>query len=132
MTSQLDVERSSFWRAGRRRYNLALLASGLLAGLAFAAVILAWNVWPPPPESFGHADFELLSLVLAPVAYGFAMLVANACYSLGPLVERLLRPSNADGFRRRAYRMGLAFSVELPWLVPLNAWREFIVVKVAS
>jgi hypothetical protein len=123
------VDRRSFWQGRRLRFNIALLASGLLAGLAFAAVLVAWTVWPPPPEDFGHADFELLPLVLAPFAFGFAMVLANGLYLLGPVSEALLRPKNADAFRRRTYALGVSVAVALPWLVPLKGWCEFVAVS---
>jgi hypothetical protein len=71
----------------------------------------------------------MLSLVGAPIAFAVGVAVANVCYSLGAGVELLLRPRNPDAFRRRAFSLGLAFSVVLPWVVPLNAWYEFIAVK---
>lgn len=130
-TAQLtsSADRRAFWRGRRLHFNIALLVSGLLAGLAFAAVLVAWNFWPPPPEKVGHADFELLSLVLAPVAFGFAMVIANGCYLLGPASEILLRPKNTDVFRQRAYALGVSFSVALPWLLPLRGWYEFFSVQ---
>ena len=124
-----DTDRRSFWRGRRLHFNIALLVSGVSAGLAFAAVLVAWNFWPPPPEEAGHADFELLSLVLAPVAFGFAMVLANGCYLLGPASEILLRPKSTDAFRRRAYALGVSFSVAMPWFVPLKGWYEFVTVQ---
>jgi hypothetical protein len=55
--------------------------------------------------------------------------LANVCYSLGAIVEVVLRPRDPDAFRRRAFVLGVAFSVALPWVVPLNAWYEFFTVK---
>jgi hypothetical protein len=124
-----DTDRRYFWRGRRLRFNIALLTSGFFAGLAFVAALVAWNFWPPPAEEVGHADFEMLSLVLAPVAYGVAMGIANLCYLLGPASEVLLRPRNVDAVRRRAYALGVSFSVALPWFVPLNAWCEFVTVQ---
>jgi hypothetical protein len=124
-----DPDRRTFWKTRRRRYNLALLASGLLAGVMFFAVLVAWEVWPPSPGEFAHADFEPLSLIGGPIAFAVGVGFANVCYSLGAKMEVLLRPRDPEAFRERAFALGLAFSVALPWVVPLNAWSEFITVK---
>ncbi len=124
-----DADRRTFWKSRRRRYNIALLASGFLAGVAFFAVLIAWGIWPPPPDQFAHADFELFSLIGGPIAYAVAMGLANACYSLGAYVEVLLRPRDPEAFRRRAFALGVAFSVALPWFIPVNVWYEFITVQ---
>lgn len=124
-----DADRRTFWSTRRRRYNLALVASGAVAGIAFFAVLVAWEVWPPPPGAFSHAEFEMLSLLGAPIAFAIGVGLANLCYSVGAGVELLLRPRNPEAFRHRAFTLGLAFSVALPWIVPLNAWYEFLATK---
>ncbi len=126
MPFQPETERRAFWRRRRLLYNIALLVSGVMAGGAFMAVLVAWEIWPPPAEQFQHADFEPFSLVLAPLAYALAMLLANACYLLGSLAEIVVRPREPESFRRRLFVLGLLFSVFLPWIVPLNAWYEFL------
>lgn len=129
MTVEPDEERRMFWSTRRRSYNVALVASGVGAGFAFFAVLIAWEVWPPPPGDCARADFEMLSIIGGPIAFAVGVGLANVCYSVGPLVELLLRPRNANAFRQRAFTIGRAFSVALPWIVPLNAWSEFIAVK---
>jgi hypothetical protein len=124
-----DADRRTFWSTRRRRYNLALVASGVAAGIAFFAVLVAWEVWPPPPGEFAHADFEMLSLIGGPIIFAIGVGLANLCYSVGARVELFLRPRNPEAFRRRAFSIGVAVSVALPWLVPVNAWYEFISVK---
>jgi hypothetical protein len=44
--------------------------------------------------------------------------VANLCYWLGPLSERLVKPTNVDRYRRIAYQLGFWFSVLLPLSIP--------------
>lgn len=132
MVSAAVAERRAFWRRGRLPYNIALLVSGVLAGVAFAGVLIAWEIWPPGPEEFEHADFSLLSLVLAPFAYALAIAAANVLYLLGPLAEIVVRPREAQRFRRWIFGLGLAFSVLLPWAIPVNAWLEFLCVTFHS
>jgi hypothetical protein len=126
MVTTAAEERRRYWKRQRLRYNVAMLVSGLLAGIAFAGVLVAWYVWPPPPEQFEHANFNLFSLVLAPFAYAFAMGVANVFYLLGPLAEIIVRPRKAERFRRVVFLLGTGFSVLLPWTVSVNVWYEFL------
>jgi hypothetical protein len=116
------------WSTRRHRYNVALVASGVVAGIAFFAVLIAREVWPPPPGEYAHADFEMLSLIGGPIAFAIGVGLANLCYSLGARVELLLRPRNPESFRHRAFSLGLAFSVALPWIIPVNAWCEFFTI----
>jgi hypothetical protein len=69
----------------------------------------------------------MLSLIGGPLTYAAVMGLANVCYFLGAYAEVVLRPRNPEAFRRRAFALGLAFSVALPRIVPVNAWYEFMV-----
>jgi hypothetical protein len=53
-------------------------------------------------------------------ALGFAVVVglANICYFLGPLAERLAKPDDVAMFRRRTFSLGFWFSVLLPFSLP--------------
>lgn len=124
MAVRAAEESRGFWRRRRLPFNIALLVSGVAAGLAYTAVLVAWRVWPPPPEEW-HPDFDAYSLLLVPL-YVVGMGVANVLYLLGPLVEIVVRPRRAETFRRVVFALGTGFSVLLPWTVPVNAWREFL------
>jgi hypothetical protein len=45
--------------------------------------------------------------------------LANICYFLGPLCERLIRPRNVFAFRRWTYGVGVAFSLLLIFSPPI-------------
>ncbi len=45
--------------------------------------------------------------------------IANLCYFLGPLSERIIHARDPAHFRQVVYRLGFWFSVLLPFSVPL-------------
>ena len=49
------------------------------------------------------------------------MLVANVAFGLGAVVERFVRPAHPMEFRGTCFALGLAFSVMLPFMVPVLA-----------
>lgn len=117
-------EARRFWRRQRLPFNIAVLISGVAAGLAYTGVLVAWHVRPPPPEEW-HPDFDLYSLLLIPL-YAIGLGVANIVYLLGPLTEIVVRPRRPETFRRVIFALGTGVSALLPWMVPVNAWREFV------
>jgi hypothetical protein len=52
------------------------------------------------------------------VGYLIAVGVANLCYFLGPISERILEPRNVPAYRKITYNIGFWFSVLLPFLMP--------------
>lgn len=111
--SETATESSWEWWAGhRRRYNRGLIVAGLVAFAAYLAVgelcLTRLN------------GFEVTILSTASQAFGYlvAMAIANIFYLLGPLTERLVRPSDPAAFRRRTFRAGYWFSVALPFAIP--------------
>lgn len=46
--------------------------------------------------------------------------LAIVCYGLGQLSERLIRPTDLDGFRRLVFALGFCFSVLLSFMIPLS------------
>jgi hypothetical protein len=125
MVGPAAAEGRRFWKRHRLPYNIALLVSGVLAGLAYTGALVAWHVWPPPPEEWRPDFFDLDSFLFV-LAYAVGWGAANILYLLGPLAEILVRPRRADTFRRVVFALGTGFSVLLPWIVPVNAWREFV------
>ena len=63
---------------------------------------------------------------MVPQAFGYllAVVLANVCYGLGPWCERRLQVTGLerDRFRRWCFGAGVAFSVALPFLIPVIAW----------
>ena len=52
------------------------------------------------------------------VGYLFMIGVANVCYFIGPLSERVVKYSRAERYRLVCYRLGFWFSVLLPFSIP--------------
>ena len=70
--------------------------------------------------SFVKLPYHATGLILFQgIGYLFMMIVANVCYFLGALSERLPRIRDLNSHRRLAYALGFWFSVALPFTVPL-------------
>jgi hypothetical protein len=104
----------TWWRSHRLSYNLCLVGAGISAFLIHCAII--WTRCPPVDE------FEITAFTVAFQAAGYliAMGLSNVFYFLGPWSEGLLHPKNTRRFRSIVFGLGVAFSVALPFLVPLS------------
>jgi len=112
-------DRRTWWGQRRLRYNLGLAAAGFVAFIAYATVVSlaplgTLSPADDPPEVSG------LTTAFQAVGYLIAMGIANICYGLGSLSERVLRPRDVMAFRRRAFAAGFAFSVALPFTIPVT------------
>lgn len=111
-----------WWEARRGRYLASLVASSIVSFVVYCAVV----------EFCGrtHADVDveitLFSLVGQAMAFALFLAVANACYGLGAVVERRMKPRDGETFRRRLYTLGLIFSMALPWAIPVSLAVECI------
>lgn len=103
---------SAWWGARRSRYNLGLVVAGILAFIAYLAV--GFTLLP------AEARFNptLFTTIFQGVGYLIMIGVANLCYFLGPVSERLIRPEDPEKYRRTSYRLGFWFSVLLPFSIP--------------
>jgi len=106
---------AEWWRRRRGPYNLGLAVSGVLAFVCYCAVV--WTVVLPK-----QPDAEISGFTTAVQGMGYLVMMglANLCYSLGLLCERLLHPENPLRFRRISYSLGCAFSFALPFAIPLS------------
>jgi hypothetical protein len=114
------VPARTWWARRRLRYNLALLAAGVLAFACF--VLLFW--WTDTILSSGYHTASSVSVVLrgwSPLAAGALvafLLVANVGYFAGPLAERVIPAEFIAIYRRLAFRLGLWLSVLVPFVAP--------------
>jgi hypothetical protein len=111
MTS--DGAAGNWWSHRRRRYNVALVGAGVLAFVAYASVLQTRCL--PAPE----VEITFFTTVVQAFGYLVAMAIANVCYNLGGWLETWLRPANIPAYRRWAWRLGLGFSVALPFTIPV-------------
>lgn len=103
-----------WWASRRLRYNVALVIAGFLAFVCYAMVV----DWCIRIETSGDFEITLFTTAFQAVGYLFMMAVANVCYYLGPLLERIIRPTNVAVYRKTAFRLGFWFSVLLPFAIP--------------
>ncbi|HEU4557624.1 MAG TPA: hypothetical protein VFS20_07230 [Longimicrobium sp.] len=108
------AESLQWWEDRRGAYNRALVLTGIGAFLAWCGAVELCI------RTGANVDVEItiFSIVGYGIGYLLAMGLANVCYGLGALAERVARPADGDRFRRRLYGVGLAFSVALPWIPP--------------
>jgi hypothetical protein len=115
---------AAWWKARRRRYNVALIIAGIAAFLCYAAVVDTW-IDAQRPEGAGEgegAEITLFTIAFQGVGYLIAMAMANVCYNLGPLSERIFQPADIERWRRTTYALGFGFSVALPFAIPVLTW----------
>jgi len=103
---------AQWWGARRLRYNVALALAGLGAFILY--VVLAWSF----EDRFNQVEITAFTVAFQAIGYVMAMVVANVCYLLGPLSERVVKPAKLSSYRAVAYNLGLWFSVALPFLAP--------------
>jgi hypothetical protein len=101
-----------WWGARRLGYNLALALAGFVAFIAYVA--LAWGF----EERFNQLEITLFTIIFQAFGYLVFMTIANVFYFLGPLSEGVLKPSDPYSYRTSTYKLGLCFSVALPFLFP--------------
>ncbi|SRR6266481_3145677 len=102
----------NWWAARRLRYNIGLIVAGVLAFLCYAALV-EWCIHIKAPGEF---EITIFTTAFQGVGYLFTMALANVCYFLGPLSERIVRPTNTATYRKTAFRLGFWFSVLLPFM----------------
>jgi hypothetical protein len=116
-----------WWEARRLRYNIGLVVAGVLAFIAYAAVIVRYGDIINAADPSQADEFSGFTLVFQGVGYLFMMFVANICFFLGPLSERWVHPDDVADYRKKAFTFGFWCSVALPFAIPvlllLNVWR---------
>ncbi|MCU1285876.1 MAG: hypothetical protein JWO13_2226 [Acidobacteriales bacterium] len=109
----------NWWEQRRLRYNIGLVAAGLLAFVCYVVVVDRGISTGTMPD----AEITLFTTAFQAVGYLFMMALANVCYLAGPLSESIVKPTNVDHYRRLTFRLGFWFSVLLPFTIPgLIAW----------
>lgn len=105
---------SEWWARRRWPYNRALIISGIGAFACYAAAFEVRCTDVP------EAEITLFTMAFQGVGYLIAMGFANLCFNLGRWSERLVRPNDPIAYREGAYRLGLWFSVALPFSIPVT------------
>jgi hypothetical protein len=103
-----------WWESRRLRYNIALAVAG---SVAYGLYVLQILIITPRLEG-GLWPLQASHTVWAGLCWLVVMAMANILFLLGPISEKVLRPAEVDGYRRRMFGLGLWFSVALPFLFP--------------
>jgi len=107
----------TWWESRRFHYNVGLVLAGVLAFLCYATV--CYTLLPRVLDAC-EIEVNVFTTLFQGVGYLFMMGIANVCYFLGPLSERLFRPRNVERYRRICYRIGFWGSVFVPFSVPAS------------
>ena len=107
-----DLSTSEWWSQRRLKYNIGLVIAGVLALIAYIAIVFSFEAIIPEKE------ITIFSIMFQAVGYLIAIGIANICYFLGPLSERMLKPKNVIMYRNVTYNIGYWFSVLLPFSIP--------------
>jgi hypothetical protein len=102
-----------WWQSKRLKYNWGLVKAGFFAFVAYAISVEIFI------EYLEDVEITLFTMLFHGLFYLFAILVANIVYTGGPLLEYLLRPTDASRYRKIAFNSGYWFSFVLPFSVPL-------------
>ena len=79
-------------------------------------LLLIWGLFE---ERLPCLEITAVTMIFGAFAFLLGLAIANVCYFLGPLGERILRPSNADMYRRWTFGAGLALSLLLIFAPPV-------------
>jgi hypothetical protein len=107
------VGRREWWSAQRRRYNLAIILAAPVSGIS---LLVIWGVFE---ERLPCLEITLFQIFAGVPLFALGLGLANVCYFLGPLSERIIHPRNTASFRHWLYGLGLAFSLLLVFSPPL-------------
>ena len=110
--SEQHVPTSEWWARRRLRYNVSLACAGIIAFVCYAAVVFAFE------DVIPDADINALTIMFQGCGYLLVMGLANICFYVGPMSERICRPKRVERFRTVTYRLGYWFSMLLPFTVP--------------
>jgi hypothetical protein len=109
----LTAERKAWWAARRLRYNITLI---IAAPVSAVCSLVVWGLFE---ERLPCVEITGFTMIGGAILFLPFLLLANACYSLGSLSERLINPRNAIAFRHWVYGAGVAFSLLLIFSPPI-------------
>lgn len=111
-SADTDISPCDWWRVRRLRYNVALIAAGILAFIAY--VVVGFTLLPREEEF----EVTIFSILIQGIGFLLMVGVANVLYFLGPVSEGIVRPHNPERYRHLCFRLGFWFSVLLPLSIP--------------
>lgn len=109
-----SLQSSEWWRKRRLQYNTAIILTGIGAFICYLVVFGIFHKRLGP-----GADVTLFTTMFQGIAYLLVIGVANICYYIGPISEKIIKPKDIDRYRNIAYNLGLWGSVILPFTIPI-------------
>ncbi len=122
-----DFPTRNWWEGRRLHYNVALIIAMILGYMAFGGVLDAFeHIICAPIIIKDSGRLHSYDCDMGGIASLFhcagacsGLLLANACYLLGPFCELFVPDEWIDSYRKWAWRAGLAFSCFLPFTIAL-------------
>lgn len=121
MNSELLSISKQWWRSKRYKYNKGLIIAGFIAFLLYC---ILGEIVIAPHEEFEETIFEI---TFQGGAYFFMMILANALYSLGWVIDMLFNKNDNQQFRERLFAFGYWVSFLLPILFILTIMGWFFI-----
>jgi TctA family transporter len=110
ISGEKGVSTFAWWQSQRFRYNLILLVA------APVSVVCLFLVWLLFESRLPCLEITGFSLMFGAFLFVIGLGVANLCYFLGPVSERIFRPRSPATFRVWLFALGTLFSVLLIFL----------------
>ena len=117
-----EIEAFEWWSKQRSIYNVGLIVAGIVG--FFTYLMIFWTSYESMATEALKANEEppeitIVTTLFQFVAYLFMIGIANICYFLGPISEKLLKPKNVKFYRRMSCFSGYLFSIALPLCIPI-------------
>ena len=103
---------NSWWKAKRRDYNKFLLWGGAGSCLIY---LFIGSVFSDALKDF---EITFFTVLFQSMAFVTGVVLANICYFLGPISEKVLNPKDLTNFRNITFRLGVSFSLLLIFSIP--------------
>jgi len=106
------LETWDWWQSKRLNYNRCLVIAGVSAFITYATLVFSF------PKAIPDMEITAFTTLFQAIGYLLAMTLANIFFFLGPISEKLLKPTDPKRFRKITYGIGKWFSVALPFSIP--------------
>ena len=113
-TKETNETPFEWWGRHRARYNFALILAGIGAFICFVVIFEIFKHKMGPED-----EITVFTIAFQGAAYLIAIGLANICYFIGPVSEKIIKPKDVHRYRRNSYRMGFWGSFVLPFSVPI-------------
>ena len=114
MENDIIIESKLWWGAKRKHYNIGLVVAGIVA---FICYVIAFQIKIDKLGS--EAEITIFTTLFQGIGYLIMIGIANICYNLGSVAERIVQPNDINSFRENLFKIGFWFSIALPFSIPV-------------